>query len=95
MKTFRIIVAVSLLVCAVPVVVLAAAWALSAASGCTLQFETPHACTLGALDIGWLLDSLLQFGVWGALTFGLGVYVFAAWVLVEIAAIVLRALRRG
>jgi len=47
------------------------------------------------MDIGWLLDILLQIGVWGALTFGVGAYIFAGWVLIELAAIVLSTLRRG
>jgi hypothetical protein len=41
------------------------------------------------------LDILLQFGVLGALSFGAGVYIFAAWVLVELAAVVLSNLRRN
>jgi hypothetical protein len=95
MWAFRIIVAVLLAACAVPIVVLGVAWRLAAAAGCALQFETAHTCALGGTDIGWLLDTLLMFGVWGALSFGLGVYIFAVWVIVELAAIVLGALRSG
>jgi hypothetical protein len=95
MKVLRIVVAVSLILCTVPIAVLAATWALSAVSDCPLQFKGPQVCFLGPLNIGWLLDILLQFGVLGALSFGAGVYVFAGWVLVEIGAIVLVSLRRG
>jgi len=95
MKAFRITIVVILAVCALPIAVFIAAWATSAASGCALQFEEPHVCALSAMDIGWLLDALVRIGVWGALTFGLGVYVFAGWVMIELAAIVLRTFRRG
>jgi hypothetical protein len=95
MSAFRIAVAALLALCAVPVAVMAVAWLLAAMSGCPLQFETPHVCSLAAWDIGWLLDGLVPFGVWGALTFGAGVYIFAGWVSVELAVIVLSAVRRG
>lgn len=95
MRTFRVIAAILLVACVVPIVVLGFAWGLAEVSGCTLQLEAPHTCALGGADIGWLLDTLLAFGVWGALSFGLGVYVFAGWVIVELVAIVLRALRSG
>jgi len=95
MKVLRIVVAVSLALCAVPIVVLAVTWALSAVSDCPLQFKGPQVCFLGPMDIGWLLDILLQIGVLGALTFGVGAYIFAGWVLIELAAIVLSTLRRG
>jgi hypothetical protein len=95
MKVLRIVVAVSLILCTVPIAVLAATWALSAVSDCPLQFKGPQVCFLGPLNIGWLLDILLQFGVLGALSFGAGVYVFAGWVLVELAAVVLSNLRRN
>jgi len=95
MRAFRIVIAGLLVGCAVPIAVFAAAWAMSVVSGCTLQFKEPHVCSFAAMDIGWLLDELVRIGVWGALTFGLGVYLFAAWVLVELGAIVLVSLRRG
>jgi len=95
MKVFRVAVAIVLVVCALPIAVFAFAWVISAVGGCTLQFEAAHVCTLGRLDVGWLLDALLPIGVLGAVTFGAGVYVFAAWVTVELAAIVLNALRRN
>jgi hypothetical protein len=93
MKVIRIVVAILLVASTVPIAVFGLAWAVAAASGCPLQFETRHICTAASLDIGWLLDGLVHFGVLGALTFGLGVYVFAGWVAVELAAIVLGALR--
>ena len=95
MKAFRVLIAALLVACALPALILAAAWVASAASGCPLQLEAPHACRLGALEIGGMLDALVQAGVWGALTLGLGAYIFAAWVMVELAAIVLANLRRG
>jgi hypothetical protein len=95
MTVLRLAVAAVLVACALPIFAIALALAVSQMSGCPLQFEGPHVCIVAAQEIGWLLDGLLQFGVWGALTFGLGIYVFAAWVLVELAAIVLGAMRRG
>jgi hypothetical protein len=92
MKVFRIVVAIVLAACTVPIAIFGLAWAGSAVSGCPLQFETRHICSVASLDIGWLLDGLVHFGVLGALTFGLGVYVFAGWVAVELAAIVVGAL---
>jgi len=95
MKAIRLTVATLLIACAVPVSLLATAWAASKASGCALQFDEPHVCRFASTDIGWLLDALTRFGVWGALTLGLGAYVFAAWVLVELVAIIHDGLRRG
>ncbi len=95
MRVFRIAVAVLLIACALPIAVLASAWVISAVGGCTLQFEEAHVCRLGDLEVGWLLDDLLPIGLLGALTCGLGAYVFAAWVMVELAALLLNALRRG
>jgi len=92
MKPFRIIVAALLIGCAIPIAVMALAWAVAAVSGCPVQYKMPHVCTLASMDIGWVLDSLLQFGVWGAITFGAAVYIFAGWVFVELAAIVLKSL---
>jgi hypothetical protein len=94
MKAFRITIATILGFCAVPIAALAAAWTITASCGCTLQWEAPHVCHLGAADISWLLDGLVRLGVWGALTAGLAAYVFAAWVMVELAALVLSGLRR-
>jgi len=95
MKALRIVIAGLLVGCAAPVAVFAAAWAMSAISGCTLQFKEPHVCSFAAMDIGWLLDEAVRIGVWGALTLGLGVYLFAAWTLVELGIVVLISLRRG
>jgi hypothetical protein len=95
MKAFRIVIAALLVGCAVPVAVFAAALAISVVSGCTLQFKGPHVCSFAAMDIGWLLDEAVRIGVWGGLSFGLGVYFFAAWTLVELGAVVLVSLRRG
>jgi len=95
MTALRIFIAAVLVACAVPVILLTVAWVTSALSGCTLQFEEPNICSLGSAHVGWLLDDLVRIGVWGALSFGLAVYAFAAWVMAELAAIVLGALRRG
>jgi hypothetical protein len=95
MKAFRVLIAALLVACALPALILAAAWVVSAASGCPLQLETPHTCRVSGLEIGGLMDALVEGGVWGALTLGLGAYVFAAWVMAELAAIVLSRMRRS
>lgn len=95
MKLIRIATAALLALCGVPVASLAAAWASAAAGGCALQFEVPNACSFGAIATGPLLDALVGLGVWGALTAGLGAYVFAGWVLLELAAITLGAIGRN
>jgi len=91
---FRIVVASLLVACAVPIFVLALAAAIGTAGGCPLQFETAHTCTIAGMNAGWLVDSLIPFGAWGALAGGLAVYLFALWVITELVMIVARALRR-
>lgn len=94
MRAFRIAIALLIAACAVPVLVLALAAGIAAAGGCRLQFETATTCTIAGMDAGWLIDRLLPFGAWGALTSGLAVYLFALWVIAELVAIVRRGLRR-
>ncbi len=94
MRAFRIIVAALLAACAVPIVLFGLAWLLSAVNGCPLEFKERHVCTFASMNIGGLLDILVQYGVFGALTFGLGTYVFAGWVFVELAVVIVRSLRR-
>lgn len=94
MRVFRTVTACALIVCALPVLLFLLAVAAAKLSGCVLQFEEPHACILAGRDIGFVVDRLVEIGVWGAVTLGVGAYIFAGWVMGELAVIIARSLRR-
>lgn len=88
MRAFRALLAVLVAACLVPVAVFGLAYAAAALAGCAVDFEADTVCFVGGADVGWLIDRLVGFGVYGALTWGVAVYLFAGWVLFELCLIV-------
>lgn len=93
MRAARALLAVLVVACLVPIAVLGLTYGAAALAGCAVHFEAATVCFVGGGDVGWLIDRLVEFGVYGALTWGVAVYLFAGWVLLELCLIVFRRAR--
>jgi hypothetical protein len=90
MRVLRAIAALLICLCVVPVVVFILAWRVAVVVSCEIAFKSDTVCHVGSLKLDWLIDRLTDFGVFGTITSGLAVYIFAGWVFVELGVIVFR-----
>ena len=90
MRIVRILVAGSLVLCVIPILLLGLALLGAELAHCEIDFKVETHCQVGSFDIGPVIDSQIRVGVFGMLTAGIGAYIFASWVLLELAVMILR-----
>lgn len=90
MRIVRILVAGSLVLCVIPILILGLALLGVEVAQCEIDLKAETHCQVGSFDIGPIIDSQIRIGVFGLLTAGIGAYIFASWVLLELAVMILR-----
>jgi hypothetical protein len=86
MRVFRVVMALALFICLLPLLSMAVAQFIAEVNGCKLDLASAHPCMVGSSDMGHTLLTLGMMGYFLFATLPVVAVIVISWVAVEVIA---------